>query len=395
MMRESKEVSAVSFGIGAVPNCFFPLINVEPSDTEMDTAGLHRSKDPGTGAFTPYYDHAGLAVRDIKEGEELFINYGTDYFKSRGALYQEPIRISEEYETHCVQNKTKAETDIFGLLHGYSFQRVKSNLSTRPSSLRRALPDPPRITKEEAEGGASEMVRVYSIRDLDWLEENGSCMDNIREGISTIDQAGRGAFAARPIKEGDLVAPVPLIHIANRTDMTMFKGFYNENGKFVRNSSAPSHYQLLLNYCFGHRYSSVLLCPYGIGTELINHSKDGANARIVWSYKSSRHLEWLEKPLADWVSTKTPGLAFDYIATREIKEGEEIFIDYGYEWEVSWNMHVAAWTPPPGEETYSPSCKLYKNPVIRTVDEGLYPAKHVELVCRRDYSVKFQETSHS
>lgn len=56
MEREGETASGASFGIGALPNCFHPFINIEETYTELDWVGIHRSKDPGAGAFTPYHD---------------------------------------------------------------------------------------------------------------------------------------------------------------------------------------------------------------------------------------------------------------------------------------------------------------------------------------------------
>ena len=52
MDQEGFHISAASFGIGAAPNCWLPLVNVEDTTTKYDTAGLHRRKDPGAGAIT-------------------------------------------------------------------------------------------------------------------------------------------------------------------------------------------------------------------------------------------------------------------------------------------------------------------------------------------------------
>jgi hypothetical protein len=56
-----------SFGYGAVPNCYFPLINLIASPTQYDGAGVKR-EDPGAGAFTPYHDRAGVAKSSIAPG---------------------------------------------------------------------------------------------------------------------------------------------------------------------------------------------------------------------------------------------------------------------------------------------------------------------------------------
>jgi hypothetical protein len=44
---------------------------------------------------------------------------------------------------------------------------------------------------------------------------------------------------------------------------------------------------------------------------------------------------------------------FDLVATRDINEGEEIFIDYGDDWHNSWNQHKMSWVPPSSSSVFS------------------------------------------
>ena len=62
-------------GIGAAINCDLPLVNVVDSWTKIGS-DLHRRRDPGSGATTPYHDRRSRAVRTIRTGEELYIDYG-------------------------------------------------------------------------------------------------------------------------------------------------------------------------------------------------------------------------------------------------------------------------------------------------------------------------------
>ena len=55
MEQDGESTSGASPGVGAVPNCHYPLVNLEVMSTNYDTAGLHRSLDPGVGGFSPYY----------------------------------------------------------------------------------------------------------------------------------------------------------------------------------------------------------------------------------------------------------------------------------------------------------------------------------------------------
>ena len=97
-----------------------------------------------------------------------------------------------------------------------------------------------------------------SIHSVEYLKEHGTCMDNIRDGNSNIPHAGRGAFATRLIKKGNIVAPGPLIHVPNKNLL---------NIPNITLSSSPDtplieqQQQILINYCFGHEDSSLLLCP--------------------------------------------------------------------------------------------------------------------------------------
>ena len=78
-------------------------------------------------------------------------------------------------------------------------------------------------------------------------------MDNIKGGSSTpssqIPDAGRGAFANRPIPKGSLVAPAPLIHIdINSLKMFQHSSIVDEKNplKDVPDPDGPTTYQLLL-----------------------------------------------------------------------------------------------------------------------------------------------------
>ena len=54
MVFESRTVYGASFGMGALPNCIFPLVNLDdrrPEDISFDRAGIMRD-DPGAGAFS-------------------------------------------------------------------------------------------------------------------------------------------------------------------------------------------------------------------------------------------------------------------------------------------------------------------------------------------------------
>eukprot|EP00536_Pseudo-nitzschia_multiseries_P018660 jgi/Psemu1/316138/fgenesh1_kg.2852_\ len=206
-------------------------------------------------------------------------------------------------------------------------------------------------------GGSRYQTYNDTRKDLEWMNQQGQCMDNIREGISKISHAGRGAFASRFIPRDGLVSPAPIVHIPNRSSLIIYDHKISDSGNWIRKVDSPLHHQLLLNYCFGHRDTLLLLCPYGYLNFLINHDHNNPNTKVVWTQKSRlRHPEWLDMPVNDWGSEFHSGLALDYVALRDIERGEEITIDYGIEWETAWQEHVKNFDRP--RRFYTPAFEL-------------------------------------
>lgn len=203
-----------------------------------------------------------------------------------------------------------------------------------------------------------ELRKQQSKRSLSWLQNHGTCGDNIRAKTSGLPQAGRGAFAARNMPNGTFVAQLPMIHIADRSVLEMYN-FANVVAKGIpvflpRLHAGSMGYQLLLNYCYGHNQSSLLLCPYGPLTNFINHNQSLANVRLSWGRPESGNHEpsFLQQPIESFGHEKTAKLALELVATRYIEEGEEIFLDYGDEWEAAWQEHLRNWNPVDGADFY-------------------------------------------
>jgi hypothetical protein len=198
---------------------------------------------------------------------------------------------------------------------------------------------------------------------LEFLRKEGKCQDHMRPDISTIPHAGRGAFATRDLPEGTVVGYSPLIHMAVRGEqiLTVVYNGESEHGmdrfefrdvdydeeenldesieSAKKNENRYTKPDLVVNYSFGHRNSTLLLTPYGAMVNYINHKSandgDGPNVRVQWPDREmvAHKPSWLSEDLnflRD--SVDKIGLSFDYVALRDIKEGEEITMDYGDEW---------------------------------------------------------------
>jgi hypothetical protein len=387
-----------SGGMGAAVNCNIPLVNVDDAEGKftISNSGVS-SQSPGAGSFTPYHSRMFEATKYIPPGMELFASYGESYFETRpqsyGYLpfprnYKHADRLLHKFykilqglaKTKLVKENAFLD-DIWDLLKG------QAEIWNTSRTLQAFPEDHTMVEPILRNGGTAQRHFNSSIRDLDWLESNGACMDNIRDGVSTIPHAGRGAFANRPIGKGDIVSPAPLIHIPNRSIMTMYSSEpLDKDGLLRRDTSSPVHQQLLLNYCFGHEESTLLLCPYGLLTNLINHSKERANTKIVWS-STMRHEEWKTMPIEEWGTVLHTGLSFDYVALRDINEGDEILLDYGDAWDFAWKKHVREFKPP--RENYTPGFELNNqmNLTVRTMHELSYEGHGVHVYCRNTYLV--------
>jgi hypothetical protein len=391
MDGEALEVSGASPGFGAAPNSIMDLVNANELLPDFDYAGLHRSRDPGAGAFTAYHNRQTIAYGTVEAGDELLVDYGDDWFLSREAELG-PIPIESDIDAG--EDLLDKFWDLRERMEGTEFvslallQDVWETFVVRSpfretSRVLNAFPDSWNETEELLyEGGLKETRWKDRRRSMSWLHSHGTCADNMEARPSTIRQAGRGAFAARFLPEGSVVAPVPLIHLPDRSilDMTQRTAHDKIVGK-----------QLLLNYCMGHSKSSVLLCPYGIHTSFVNHNQTLANVRLRWAdpVRSNHQADWLDLTVDEIDQMDTAGLAMELVATRDIDPGEEIFLDYGQEWEDAWNRHLNTWEPQAGMEKRRGADEMNNDKaILRTVFDEItnpYPSE-VELKCVAEYA---------
>jgi hypothetical protein len=444
-VEDVNDVKACSTGLGAAINCILPLVNIvdDYDEREVGLSGIALNSDkndnstattklvspslssPGVGAFTPYHNRRWKAKQEIPAGMELYGNYGQGYFTSRTSYDTVPLKknykqvdnLLKQFQTITSDSSRITEqqkTDLLVYLQSLSeIWDDSRNMHAIPQT------DPPGdagvVDWLLRQTGGSGMIHYNSsIRDLDWLQEHGRCMDNIRDGISRIPHAGRGAFARRAIPEGSVVAPAPLIQVPDRGVLTIYdkkraipkESNNKEAYEFVADHDKPIHHQLLLNYCFGHNESSLLLCPYGLMTSHINHDATNPNTKIVWANDNQMdHPEWRAKSIEEWGTWSKAGLSFNFLALRNIAQDEEITIDYGSEWEKAWQKHVdtyykddqtsgksvndsTAGTNREAIEKYHvPAFELNKlvDLKLQTMEEGDYESQGLRLFCRKPY----------
>ena len=191
------------------------------------------------------------------------------------------------------------------------------------------------------------LYQNQSIRDIEYLQQHGRCIDHIvpTNRPSTIDGAGHGAFAKRNLPKGTIITGTPLHHIPDQSIFFMYDSEIkdannnysddqfgddtNNDGEtlqeeiYVRTNQVIGK-QLVVNYCFGHPESTLLLCPYGSGINYINHNRTLANVKVQWSTDGTmgHNDEWIKsRTINDMFQDLKSHLAFDYIAIRDIQEG--------------------------------------------------------------------------
>ena len=135
--------------------------------------------------------------------------------------------------------------------------------------------------------------------------------------------------------EGTTITGTPLLVFRDEEWFNMYDFITCPDGRSVRNTTKdPYGKQLLLNYCFAHPESSMVLCPLGSGVNYINHNQTLANVKIRWAKDGvlGHRDDFFEvKPF--YINDYSTRVAFEYVATWDIAEGEELFLDYGDLWE--------------------------------------------------------------
>lgn len=230
-------------------------------------------------------------------------------------------------------------------------------------------------------------IRRNGQKSMEWLREYGRCCDHMRPGNSTILHAGRGAFANRALPRGTIVGYSPMVHVG-----TYARDLYTipyEMGPDGSESYAKK--DIIYNYAFYHANSTVMLSPYGSMVNYINHASSDLNlepnVRVVWpdTEMMAHKPAWLEKDVSFLTYTlEKIGLSFDYVALRDIDEGEEILMDYGKDWEAAWKEHVTQWEDnrPKDTDVYVHS-SLWTEETLRTeneLKENPYPS-NLHTIC--------------
>jgi len=296
---EADIISEIVMTFGALSNYHPYIYNVYPDNAIYDDT-ITSKHSPGLGAYSYHAGHIFFANRDILAGEEIFVHYDSDVLNERGIdrdmlpREEDSIRGSDVVRQMMkFVGKGNIEDPAIEIIAD-----TASILNRRVGSL---LPKSASHLQAILSGGSIDSSVARKLADatvvqrsLDWIQSEGTCLDNLVPQVSTLPDAGRGAFAQRFIPKGNIIVPAPLLQIIDKDSMLI--------PSVEEDQPEPDDAQLLMNYCFSHPHSTLALCPqtnsillnhcstrrsYGGHCEKYNKDKNpadrGPNAAIRWA----------------------------------------------------------------------------------------------------------------
>jgi hypothetical protein len=176
---------------------------------------------------------------------------------------------------------------------------------------------------------------------------------------STVPEAGRGAFARRAIKSGEIISPIPTVLIGQRDLLEMFEIEMTDPNPAPSNQRAtrkpiqvfnrehPLGKQLVTNYCYGHPESSLFLLPQAPMVNYVNHAPTGeqVNAHLRWSTHDfvANDVATHDHTVEEVMNFRSNMVVLELVADKDIAAGEEVFINYGPEWMAAWDEYKTSW----------------------------------------------------
>lgn len=313
------------------------------------------------GAISDIYNVTMKATQQIPAGMEIFPSYGDTWDKDESSPYQDKLTRNDFFEADQVVDRI---VEFYDRFEDEMSEEMKEDMldfmldqilgfagGIRAATIKSLIPQNYRKLKSVQEAGGTFLYRHKGlIKRPKWLEKNAVCVDNMYSAKSTVPEAGRGAFASQDFAEGDVISVVPTVLFGNKDLMLMYDvvdttGEENES-KIVKtfDKSKPRGQQLAVNYALGHPESTFLFLPMSPMVNFINH-KSTPNAVLKWSEHSTLYNDqatW-DHTVEEVQNFKSNMVVFQIDATEDIKKGDEIFINYGQEWEEAWRKYRNLW----------------------------------------------------
>lgn len=168
------------------------------------------------------------------------------------------------------------------------------------------LPGSPKGLETRDLLGSHTVFAALTNRTVSYLEGNGQCLDDVEVKSIGSNSSEVGLFARRLVKKGNVIVPVPLF--AQRVEGTCLAN--------AESCTPTSIGQSVSKYCYGHKESSLALCPLSsavyIRTSSANKKESGpANAALKWS--SRVNVKNVQKLTVDDIVKVRTNVALSYL----------------------------------------------------------------------------------
>ncbi len=291
-----------------------------------------------------------VAKREIKEGEEMFIDFNDfndpdafaniyhnilhkndplkdDYAEADALvtevmewiphkmMHDQPLR--KNYKQRNINNnrtgKLVPEFDASRFL-----SILKRTVSNYNAKVERLIPDNSQKARSlvEAKGSARFISNRRSVR---WITRHGVCLNGMSPESSCpvkqaimIEERTHGAFTTRSVSAGEVIEAVPLFA--------------------MRFDDSPSD-----GNCISAPVKGVVLCPLGSASSAGKGAQcdsgvdecpsDMMNAKYQWSEWNAANKAIDDMTSEDFLNEPMTGLTLDVVAIRDIAKNSEVFID--------------------------------------------------------------------
>ncbi len=198
---ENAEPKILTSNIGMLANSHLGLANSK----QRSEKGIHihvdsedRTSNFGAGANTLYHYASFSADTEIKRGSEIFADYGVSYFQHREKKFNLIFPSSDDYNKadSIVRDFAKNFGDTITEDDAKSWADIVERVKDDDEKIRvaYALPDSVEDVAYVAEVGTARYSLPLSSRSMEWLEDNGICLDSMRMGKSDIPNALYGKY---------------------------------------------------------------------------------------------------------------------------------------------------------------------------------------------------------
>lgn len=379
-------------------SCLFARLYIVLAGGLTLDENLYRETNPMAGSSSSYYNFSLIAKRDITAGEELFVDrtrnaqFISYLYKKSDSLGRLPPPSEEDYDRadEIVGGIGEAQLELSESQWTDVLYRIRTEIlpvgqsttsSEQQSILAQLLPKTKRQLDKALTMGTARMHLIdRDSKSFHGHNNSGYCLDSIRVSHSTIPHAGRGAFTTRGLQAGEIISTSPLVTITNGPQAMRVPPIHPQ-------TRGKQPLQLLLNYCFSHRKSDLMLCPTTFGA-FINHDQENANVALRWATGAAEEDLDLTTESIDslavngtiWESYNTR-LVLQYVALRPIREGEELLLDYSQEWEGALKQHLERGYSTINSHQYKPAHAMNseKQPIVLSSE---IDAKNLTYFCQ-------------